>query len=87
MTKMTLRQCEELAKNSGHDKATFDLCGPSGCVKATWLDAYFGLFMVEGETGFNTVKQAEEHGLWAENFCDSASNDTSALGDTGGEDA
>lgn len=66
--KMTMAECEELAKEQGYDKATFDLCGPFGKKKATWLDAYFGFFVLEGQTGFSTSKQAAEYGLWAENF-------------------
>jgi len=61
-------ECEELAKDHGFDKATFDLCGPFGRKKAKWLDAYFGMFCLEGDKGFMTVKSVMPYGVWAENF-------------------
>lgn len=56
LEKMNILQCQELAKDVGFDSATFDLCGPSGCLKAKWLDAYFGFFQIEGQEGFMTVQ-------------------------------
>lgn len=66
--KMSLQECEDLAKNVGFDSSSFDLVGPGGRMKAKWLDAYFGFFTVEGQQGFMRVKDAAGYGLWAENF-------------------
>ena len=44
--RLSILQCEELAKEIGFDKMTFDLVGPNGRLKCKWLDAYFGMFMV-----------------------------------------
>lgn len=50
--KLNILQCQELAKDIGFDKTTFDLVGPNGRLKCKWLDAYFGFFQIEGEEGF-----------------------------------
>lgn len=69
LEKMTIHQCQELAKDIGFDKATFDLCGPKGKLKAKWLDAYFGMFQIEGSDGFVMVKQfAFTPDVWCENL-------------------
>jgi hypothetical protein len=59
LDKLSILQCQELAKDVGYDSATFDLVGPNGVLKAKWLDAYFGLFEIQGEgsDGFLTVQQ------------------------------
>ena len=69
LEKMSIQQCESLAKDVGYDSATFDLCGPKGKMKAKWLDAYFGFFQVEGSEGFMTVSQIQyAQDLWCENL-------------------
>ena len=45
--KMSISQCQELAKKIGFDSATFDLVGPEGKMKARWVDAYLGFFILE----------------------------------------
>lgn len=57
LDKLSILQCQDLAKDIGYDSATFYLVGTSGTLKAKWLDAYLGLFMIDGEDGFLTVKQ------------------------------
>ena len=44
--RLSILQCEELAKEIGFDKMVFDLVGPNGSLKCKWLDAYFGMFMI-----------------------------------------
>lgn len=69
---MSLVECEDRAKDEGFDTATFEVVGPNGRMKAKWLDAYMGLFTVEGQTGFMTVNEAKHTfkamGLHCENF-------------------
>ena len=69
LEKMSLHQCQELAQKIGFDSATFDLCGPLGSMKAKWLDAYFGLFQIEGEEGFiSTTQITFNPSIWCENL-------------------
>ena len=44
--RLSILQCEELAKEIGFDKMTFDLVGPKGKMKCKWIDAYFGMFQI-----------------------------------------
>ena len=65
----SIHDCEAMAKKEGYDKATFDLVGATGRIKCKWLDAYFGMFTMEGTPGFMTVNQVVEWGgLHCENF-------------------
>ena len=48
MPEMSILQCQKLAEDMGYDSATFDLVGPRGTLKCQWLDAYFGMFRIEG---------------------------------------
>ena len=57
--KMSISQCQELAKKIGSNSATFDLVGPNGRMKAKWLNAYMGLFTLEGRDGFIMVDQIQ----------------------------
>ncbi len=69
--KFTIHECERFARHTGFDHATFDLCGPSGKrLKCTWLDAYLGMFTVEGQEGFMQTSMVDQfgHGFWCENF-------------------
>ncbi len=56
--RFSLAECEELAKDlDSHDSMTFELVGPTGRLKAKWLDAYYGFFVIEGLEGFQTASQ------------------------------
>lgn len=67
--RMTIIQCEAIAKDIGFDCATFDLCGPKGRMKAKWLDAYMGMFEIEGQAGFILTRQVQfAENLWCENL-------------------
>lgn len=58
LEKLSILQCQQLAKTIGYNTATFDLCGPKGKLKAKWLDAYMGIFQIGEESGgFNMVSQ------------------------------
>lgn len=57
LDRLTIHQCQDLAKKVGFDKTTFDLVGPKGRLPAKWIDAYFGFFEVEGQEGFLSVAQ------------------------------
>ena len=54
--KMSILQCQELAKKIGFNSATFDLVGPKGKTKAKWVDAYLGLFMLTNKDVLMMVK-------------------------------
>ena len=57
---MTLKDCEERAKEEGFDSMEFTAFFPAGPKKCVWLDAYMGLFRVEGLDGFVMVSQMEK---------------------------
>lgn len=56
---MNILQCQALAKKIGFDSTAFDLVGPKGRMKAKWIDAYLGLFKVEGQNGFIMVNDVQ----------------------------
>ena len=69
LDKVSILQCREIAKKHGFDSMTFDLVGPKGKLKAKWLDAYFGMFKVEGAEGFLMVKDFQfNNDLYCENI-------------------
>jgi len=57
--KLSILQCEAMAKEIGFDKTTFDLVGPTGRLKCKWLDAYMGMFHIIGERTFMVTKQIQ----------------------------
>jgi len=69
---MSILECKARAQDEGYETATFDIVGAGGCLKAKWLDAYMGLFQIEGEKGFRMTSEAEIQfsrlGLRCENF-------------------
>lgn len=69
LEKISVQQCQTIAKKIGFDSTTFDLCGPNGKKQCKWLDAYFGFFEEIGKekSGFMTVGQIEFTDLWCEN--------------------
>lgn len=70
MNKVSIMQCQELGKEFGFNGSTFDLCGPLGKKPCTWVDAYMGLFQIDGDEGIimvdDNLKFAQN--LWCENF-------------------
>lgn len=52
LEKVSILQCEELAKDHGYNSMTFDIVGPSGSLQCKWLDAYMGMFQIIGKDGF-----------------------------------
>lgn len=48
LEKMNILQCQKMAEDIGFDSAEFDLVGPNKTLKCKWLDAYMGMFTVEG---------------------------------------
>ncbi len=49
------------AQNNGYDKLKFRFTNLRGeVINCQWLDAYMGLFRVEGDEGFITVGQWKE---------------------------
>lgn len=46
--KMNLYQCENYAKTNGFDSVEFIALFPAGPKKCRWLDAYFGMFQIDG---------------------------------------
>ena len=56
--KISILQCQEIAKNFGYDSVSFNLCGPSGKKPCKWIDAYLGMFCTKDDEGhFMMVKQ------------------------------
>ena len=49
---MSLLECERLATQEGFDKMKFTALFPVGPRKCQWLDAYMGIFQVDGLEGF-----------------------------------
>lgn len=58
---MSLTECERLAKEVGFDSMRFMAMFPAGPKTCKWLDAYFGLFMIEelGD-GFMSVDAVDD---------------------------
>lgn len=48
---LNIFQCEEEAKDEGFDSLKFIAIFPAGPKVCTWLDAYMGIFKVEGMEG------------------------------------
>jgi hypothetical protein len=59
LEKMNILQCQAAAKQFGFNSTTFDLVGPKGRMKAKWIDAYMGIFGLEGQDGFAMVHQIQ----------------------------
>ncbi len=58
---MKIDELCEYAKNNGFDSLKFKFTNLKGEEKTgQWLDAYFGMFMFEGDKGFITVSQWKE---------------------------
>lgn len=58
---MDIFACQRKAQRDGaFDSATFTLNGSSGSLKCKWLDAYFGMFQIEGQDGFVMVSALED---------------------------
>ena len=60
---MTLTECEKKAIDIGFNSCQFEIFIPSlnEWVKAKWLDAYFGIFEVEGKKGFFNSVDCEDY--------------------------
>lgn len=57
---MTLLECERLAEKEGFDKLKFTALFPSGPRMCQWLDAYMGIFQVDGLEGFLMTNDMRE---------------------------
>lgn len=69
LKKLTINQCQELAKDLGFDGATFDLCGPLGKKACVWRDAYMGIFtMTEDDKTFIVSQFQYVPDIWCENL-------------------
>ena len=68
--KLSILQCQELAKKIGFDSATFDLCGPKGEIPCRWLDAYMGIFVIKDKPdNFLMASQFQfNNDIWCENL-------------------
>lgn len=65
----SIYDCMEAAKdNDLYDSGVFDLVGPQGRKKARWLDAYFGMFMLDGSDSFLLVRDVAHMNVWCENL-------------------
>jgi hypothetical protein len=58
---MKIDECCEYAKENGFDSVIFTFKNITGeTVSCRWLDAYFGLFEINGSDGFISVKKWKE---------------------------
>ena len=58
---MNLYQAQRHAEENGFDSEKFIAFFPAGPKVCTWLDAYFGMFLIDGEgDGFVMVRQIDE---------------------------
>lgn len=58
---MNILEAQEEALMLGmYDRHEFVAHFPAGPIKCKWLDAYFGLFRIEGHEGFVTVEAIRE---------------------------
>lgn len=57
---ISLLECEERAKDEGYNSASFWALFPKGLTRCTWLDAYFGLFQIDGIEGFVTTRDMRQ---------------------------
>lgn len=79
LEKLTIRQCQALAKDLGFDGATFDLCGPLGRKACTWRDAYLGVFTILDDDKTFIASQFEYvPDVWCENLMPPASPATTS---------
>lgn len=59
---MNILEAQEKAKDDGEfDSQEFIAHFPAGPTKCKWLDAYFGMFKIEGYEGFVMVGDIREH--------------------------
>ena len=68
--RLTINQCQEIAKNIGFNSATFDLHGPKGKLPCVWVDAYMGLFSATEDKvqHLMMVSQVIFSDAWCENI-------------------
>jgi hypothetical protein len=57
---MNLYQCQKHAESNGFDSLEFIAHFPAGTKKCKWLDAYFGMFVIEGMDGFVMTKEIDK---------------------------
>lgn len=55
--KIGLLEAQDDAQDRGFNSLEFTAYFPIGAKKCKWLDAYFGLFQVEGVDGFVMVRE------------------------------
>lgn len=57
--KLTIYQCQSIAKKGDNKNLEFYLVGPKARMKAKWIDVYMGIFQIEGQEEAYMVKQFE----------------------------
>lgn len=69
-TRLSILQCQDLAKDIGYNNLYFDLCGINGKIPCRWLDAFYGMFLTEDqEKGtFCNIEDIKYEPLWCENL-------------------
>lgn len=72
--RISILQCQELAKKIGFNTTTFDLVGPTGKLKCKWIDAYYGIFEViepgQIKNGFIAKEIMFVPDIYCDNVCD-----------------
>jgi len=56
---MNIYQCQKYAEREGFDSVKFTADFPAGTRTCTWLDAYFGMFQIDGIDGFVMVRDVD----------------------------
>ena len=57
LKKLSILQCQALAKKIGFDSTEFKLCGPTGEIECKWLDAHLGIFKKKDDQDCMLVSQ------------------------------
>jgi hypothetical protein len=55
--KMSILECEAVAKDLEQPNMSFDLVGPKGRFQCRWMDPHYGIFERVGEPGTYHTKQ------------------------------
>lgn len=77
---MDIFACQRKAKRDGaFNTATFTLIGPGGSFKCKWLDAYFGMFEIEGQEGFVMASDCEGRPLVVTDYASNQVSTESSL--------
>lgn len=67
---MNLYQCQKHAEKNGFNTVKFKAFFPIGVKECVWLDAYFGLFKIDGVTDNSFVTVDQIDGMFPDLICE-----------------